>query len=88
MSSAITFGWFLVMLLATLCSNMVLPVRGGATNEAALPLADRRHQVHHARRKVVGLGLEQDSRLGIERCQVLEEDLFARTLARISPPPL
>jgi hypothetical protein len=52
-------------------------------DEAARPLADRRHQVHDARRQVVGRRLEVDPLLGVERRQVLEEDLLARLLRRL-----
>ena len=33
-----TSGWFVVMLLAMLCSSIVLPVRGGATIRPRWPL--------------------------------------------------
>ena len=42
-------------------------------DQAALALAERRHQVHDARRQVLGIGLEADVLLGVERRQVLEE---------------
>ena len=42
-------------------------------DQAALALAERRHQVHDAGRQVVGVGLEADLLLGVERRQVLEE---------------
>ena len=52
-------------------------------DEAALPLADRDHQVHDARGEVVGRRFEVDAVLRIERRQVLEEDLLARLLGRL-----
>jgi len=66
------------MLLAMFCSSIVLPVRGGATIRAALSFADRHHHVEHPRRQVLGVGLQRDPRLGIERRQVFEEHLLAR----------
>ena len=36
----------------------MLDLRTYRDQQAALPLADRHHQVHHARRQVVGAGLE------------------------------
>jgi hypothetical protein len=47
-------------------------------DEAALAFADGHHQVEHAGREVVALGLEGDARLRVERRQVLEEHLLAR----------
>ncbi len=52
-------------------------------DQAALSLADRDHQVHDARRQVVGRGLEVDALLRVERRQVLEEDLLARAIRRL-----
>ena len=52
-------------------------------DQAALPLADRHHQVEDARRQVVAVGLERDALLRVERRQVLEEDLLARPLGRL-----
>ena len=51
---------------------------GRRDDQAALALAERRHQVHDARRQVLGLGLELDALERIERRQVLEEQLLAR----------
>ena len=51
-------------------------------DEAALALADGRHQVHDARRQVVGGRLEPQALLRIERRQVLEEELVARLVGR------
>ena len=52
-------------------------------DQAALALADRRHQVEDAGRQVVAVGLERDALLRVERRQVLEEDLLARPLGRL-----
>ena len=52
-------------------------------DQAALALADRHHQVEHARRQVLGVGLERDRALRIERRQVLEEHLLARAFRRL-----
>ena len=52
-------------------------------DQAALPLADRDHQVHDARRQVVGRGFELDPLLRVERRQVLEEDLLADAIGRL-----
>ena len=52
-------------------------------DQAALALADRRHQVHHAGRQVLGLGLELDALERIERREVLEEQLVARLVGRL-----
>ena len=49
---------------------------GRRHDQAALALAERRHQVHDARREVLGVGLELDFLLGVERGEVLEEDAF------------
>src|SRR5213078_2782897 len=70
-----TSGWFLVMLFAMFCSSIVLPVRGG--DETALALADRHHHVQNAGRQVLGLGLEGQLLLRVQRRQVFEEDLLA-----------
>ena len=47
-------------------------------DQAALALADGRHQVHDAARQVLGGGLEPQVLLRIERREVLEEQLVAR----------
>ncbi len=52
-------------------------------DQAALAVADRRHQIHHAARQVVGRRLEHEALLRIERRQVLEEQLVARLLGRL-----
>ena len=52
-------------------------------DQAALALADRRHQIHDARRQVVGRRLEVEALLRIERRQVLEEQLVARLFGRL-----
>ena len=52
-------------------------------DQAALPLADRHHQVHDARRQVVGRGLELDALLRVERRQVLEEHPLADAIGRL-----
>lgn len=46
--------WFAEIALATFCTSTVLPVRGGATIRTALAEADRREDVHHAHRDLVG----------------------------------
>ena len=56
---------------------------GRRDDEAALALAERREQVHDAAREVLGLGLELDARLRVERREVLEEHLLARLLGRL-----
>ncbi len=51
---------------------------GRGHDQAALTLAERRHQVHDPRRQVLGVGFEFDFFLGVEGGEVLEEDaLFA-----------
>ena len=52
-------------------------------DQAALPLADRDHQVHDARRQVVGRGFELDALLRVERRQVLEEHAIADAIGRL-----
>ena len=52
-------------------------------DQAALALADRRHQIHDAAGQVVGRRLELEPLLRIERRQVLEEELVARLLGRL-----
>ena len=52
-------------------------------DQAALALADRRQQVHHAAGVVVARGFELEPLVGIERRQVVEEDLVAGFLGRL-----
>ncbi len=52
-------------------------------DQSALALAERRHQVHDARRQVLGLGLELDALERIERREVFEEQLVARLVGRL-----
>jgi hypothetical protein len=52
-------------------------------DEAALSLADRRHQIHDARGHVVAAVFEPDRLLRIERRQVLEEQLLACLVRRL-----
>ena len=52
-------------------------------DEAALALADRRHEIHDARREVLGRRLELHPLLRIERREVLEEELLARLIRRL-----
>src|SRR5262249_43044585 len=52
-------------------------------DEAALPLADRRHQVHDAARELIGGRFEDEALLRIERREVLEEELVAGLLRRL-----
>ncbi len=52
-------------------------------DEAALALAERRQQVHHASRQVLRIGLEVDLLLRVERREVLEEDLLLGLLRRL-----
>ena len=51
-------------------------------DQAALPFADRRDEVEHARRHVVR-HFELDAVLGIERREVVEEDLLARDVGML-----
>ena len=55
----------------------------GRDDQAALPLADRDHQVEHAGGEVLGLCFERDLLLRIERREVLEEHLLARLFRRL-----
>jgi hypothetical protein len=52
-------------------------------DEAALPLADRRHQVHHAPDRLSPAVSSLTACSRIERREVLEEDLLARLLGRL-----
>ena len=52
-------------------------------DEAALAFADRRQQVHDAAADVLAHGLQLDALLGIERREVVEEDLVARLFGRL-----
>ena len=52
-------------------------------DQAALPLADRRHQVEHAAGQCVRRGLEDEAFLRIQRREVLEEQLVARQVGRL-----
>ncbi len=47
-------------------------------DQATLPFADRREQVHHAAREIVFRRLHLQARLRVERRQIIEEDLVAR----------
>ncbi len=58
-------------------------MRGGGNDQAALALAERRHQIHDARRQVLRVGLEPDVLLRVERRQVLEEDALAAAGRRL-----
>ena len=52
-------------------------------DQATLPAADRRHQVHDASREIVGCGLEDEAFQRVERRKVLEEQLVARLVGRL-----
>ena len=52
-------------------------------DQAALALADRRQQIHHAAADVLAHGLHLDPLLRIERREVVEEDLVARLFGRL-----
>ena len=52
-------------------------------DQPALALADGRQQIHHAAGVVILDGLELQALVGIERRQVVEEDLVARFLGRL-----
>src|SRR5271167_877710 len=56
---------------------------GRGHNQAALPLADRREQVHNTCADVLANGLELDTLLRIQRREVVEEDLVARLFRRL-----
>ncbi len=58
-------------------------MRGGGDDQAALALADGRQQIHHAAGEVVAHGFQLEPLVGIERRQVVEEDLVARFLGRL-----
>ena len=64
------------------CSSIVLPGARSGDDQAALPLADGRHEVHDARRQIVRRSLELRSLQGIQGRQVLEENLVARLVGR------
>ena len=61
MSSTIryTSGWFVVMLLAMLCSSIVLPVRGGATIRPRWPLPSGVSRSITRPERFSGVGLER-----------------------------
>ena len=72
------------MALAMACSSMVLPVRGAATMSARWPLPERSHEVHDPGGR--GCPAIVSSRMrscGIERGQVVEEDLLLRAVGRL-----
>ena len=56
---------------------------GRGDDQAALPFADGREQIHDAAREVVLDGFELHALVGIERREVVEEDLVARFLGRL-----
>ena len=56
---------------------------GRRDDQAALPLADGREQVHHAAGIVFLDGFELEPLVGIERREVVEEDLVAGFLGRL-----
>ena len=60
-----------------------MPVRGRGHDQGALALAERAHQVHHARRDVLRRRLQPDALLRVERGQVVEEDLLLRLVRRL-----
>ena len=55
---------------------------GRGNDEPALALSDRREQIHHAPREILARGFELQPVVGIERRQIVEEDLVARFLGR------
>ncbi len=56
---------------------------GRRNNQPALALADRSEQVHDAAGEVLARGFELHPLIGIERREVVEEDLVARFLGRL-----
>ena len=82
MSSTIrkTSGWFCDDRLRDVLQQHGLAGARRRDDQAALALADRRHQVHDARGQVLGRGLELQPLLRIERREVFEEQLVARLL--------
>ena len=56
---------------------------GRRNDQTALSLPDWRQQVHHPSRIVVAHRFELEPLVGIERRQVVEEDLVARFLGRL-----
>ena len=78
-----TSGWFVRDRLRDALQQHRLAGARRRDDQAALALADRRHQVHDARRQVVGGRLELEALLRIERRQVLEEQLVARLVGRL-----
>src|SRR5256885_11094522 len=47
----------------------------GRDDDAALPLSDRRHEIHDAAGEVFGRGLEPEALLRVKRREILEEQL-------------
>ena len=85
MSSTIryTSGWFVRDAVGDALQQHRLAGARRRDDQAALALAERRQQVHHAARQVLAVGLELDALLRVERREVLEEDLLARLLGRL-----
>ncbi len=80
---SVTSGWLVVMELAMRLQQHRLAGAGRGNDQSALALADGRQQVHHAAGVVVLDGFELEPLVGIERRQVVEEDLVARFLGRL-----
>ena len=75
-----TSGWLAVIELASDCSSIVLPVRGGETIRPRwpLPIGVSRSMIRPER--LSGVGLQAELLLGVERRQVVEEDPVADPL--------
>ncbi len=65
------------MELATDCSIIVLPVRGGALIRPALAFTDGAEEIEDAAGEIVLVGFHLQAALGIERREIVEEDFVA-----------
>ena len=80
---SVTSGWLAVIELAMLCSSIVLPVRGGATIRPRWPLPIGVSRSITRPEKLSRAVSSLQPLVGIERRQVVEEDLVARFLGRL-----
>ena len=78
-----TSGWLVEMELAMRLQEHGLAGAGRSDDQAALALAHRGQQVHHPAADALLHRLQLDAFLGIERGQVVEENLVARLLGRL-----
>ena len=80
---SLTSGWFCPMALGDLLDDDGLAGARRGDDEAALPLADRRDEVHDAHIHVLRVGLEAQALLRIERGELVERDFLVDDVGRL-----